>query len=187
MEQEVLESASEALEGVAELPRGSRRYPLQRFLPPLPGPDMVESVDEGSSIRTASVPWWESLSDGSNEWSMDDFTEYTLESQDTSVSSTRASNATSSSRLSRPTARSFSVVVRGARSPQTLLRGWTNTGYRGRSVTRRESQHSGSSMRHRHPTHTPSRGPNPRRFGTTAQVSFDTHLHFRPIGRVREE
>eukprot|EP00913_Durusdinium_trenchii_P026559 g24917.t1 len=84
---EVLESVSEVLEDVAELPR-SRRFPPLRLLPPLPGPNMVDAADDvGSSIRTASAPWWEALSDGSNEWSMDEFTEYTLDSQaDTSRS-----------------------------------------------------------------------------------------------------
>ncbi|CAK9032757.1 unnamed protein product [Durusdinium trenchii] len=189
---EVLESVSEVLEDVAELPR-SRRFPPLRLLPPLPGPNMVDAADDvGSSIRTASAPWWEALSDGSNEWSMDEFTEYTLDSQaDTSVSSTRASTSATTGSNPRQQAAGFIPGIRGgAGSPHTFLRGWTNTGYRGRSVTRRESQSSGAAMRHRHPTHTPSRPPNPRRILGTAAQSGTSHLHlyhFRPIGRVREE
>mmetsp|Transcript_47935 Transcript_47935/g.137628 ORF Transcript_47935/g.137628 Transcript_47935/m.137628 type:complete len:307 (-) Transcript_47935:82-1002(-) len=114
--------------------------------------------------RATSVTWWRAPS-AAETWS-DTFTEYTLDSEDTSVSSTRAGSGAgmtegSGSRMSRGSRRGFSVVVRGARSP-------AGGGYRGRSVTRRERQVGGAALRHRHPTHTPSRGPNPR--GSLAQL-----------------
>eukprot|EP00434_Breviolum_minutum_P017483 symbB.v1.2.015431.t1/scaffold1153.1/size135008/2 len=183
MAQEVLDPVNEVNEAVADWPRtvALRRFIPVRLLPPGPGPHMVDGlappVTPGSSRAASAAP----CSD-SNEWSMDEFTEYTLDSQpdEVSVSSTRASTS------ARTGSNTRQGLLRGA-SPQTLLRGWTNTGYRGRSVTRRESQSAGASTRHRHPTHTPSRGPNPRRLLDLALAQGVAHLHFRPIGRVREE
>lgn len=105
--------------------------------------------------RGSSVTWWESSTTGT--LSEPDFlAEYMFDSEDTSVSSTRAStNATSSiSRLSRGRGAMAGYVYRGAGSPLGLGRG-----YRGRSVTRRERSLPGAAMRHRHPTHTPNRRP----------------------------
>eukprot|EP00931_Biecheleriopsis_adriatica_P105946 TRINITY_DN80466_c0_g1_i1.p1 TRINITY_DN80466_c0_g1~~TRINITY_DN80466_c0_g1_i1.p1 ORF type:complete len:203 (+),score=24.26 TRINITY_DN80466_c0_g1_i1:75-683(+) len=198
MAQEALELGGEALEGLAELPRGLRRLPLPltllQPLAPLPGASAVASLGEdGGRLRAASASWGESFSaDGQSE--PDNFTEYTLDSQDTSVSSTRASTSAtqgSNSRLSRTSTRGFSVVVRGGRSPQALLRGFSTAGYRGRSVTRNERQNPGAAMRHRHPTHTPSRGPNSRRFPDAAALmqaaAEGTRLLQHQIGRVHEE
>jgi len=115
-----------------------------------------------SHQRQTSVTWWEDTAGtgagGTPLSEQESFTEYTLDSADTSVSSTRAPTASvdlcsqsgSASRISRGSRRGFSVVVRGARSP---------AGYRGRSVTRGERQMPGAALRHRHPTLTPSRGP----------------------------
>ncbi|CAL1148182.1 unnamed protein product [Cladocopium goreaui] len=196
MASEVLDPENEANEAVADLPvrtAALRRF-VPRLLPPGPGPNMVDSAspNSGSSLRAASAPWWEAsdtVSDGSNEWSVDEFTEYTMDSHHDEVSvSTQASTRATTGSNSRHQPGFMGGGLRGARSPHTLLRGWSNTGYRGRSVTRRESQSSGAAMRHRHPTHTPSRGPNPRRFLDTALAHQGVgHLHFRPIGRVREE
>lgn len=90
----------------------------------------------------------------------DTFTEHTLGSADTSVSSTRAGTSAftgdSGSRQGRGSRRGFSVGFRAGRSPNAH-------GYRGRSVTRREGRGGpGAALRHRHPTHTPSRGPTAR-------------------------
>jgi len=155
--------------------------------------------------RGTSVTWWES---GSAETPSEPetFTEYTLDSEDTSVSSTRASTSAtgttgSVSRLSRRSARGFNVVVRGGRSPHSLLHGAAPHGYRGRSVTRRERQNPGAANRHRHPTHTPSRRPETptRRALATVQRGASMfsagsiggiivpRLGFHEIGRVREE
>eukprot|EP00435_Cladocopium_sp_Y103_P010706 s1292_g2.t1 len=197
MASEVLDPENEANEAVADLPvrtAALRRFVPLRLLPPGPGPNMVDSAspNSGSSLRAASAPWWEAsdtVSDGSNEWSVDEFTEYTMDSHPDEVSvSTQASTRATTGSNSRHQPGFMAGGLRGARSPHTLLRGWSNTGYRGRSVTRRESQSSGAAMRHRHPTHTPSRGPNPRRFlDTTLAHQGVGRLHFRPIGRVREE
>jgi len=157
--------------------------------------------------RGISVTWWEdSTAETLSE--PDTYTEPTLDSEDGSLSSTRAStSAATTGTTSRPSQRSsmrsFSVVVRGGRSPNSLLRGLAHTGYRGRSVTRRERRMPNAALRHRHPTHTPSRGPARRgpvladvhpvgaepavllrhRFGAPlAHVGF----HHR-IGRVRED
>jgi len=125
------------------------------------------------------VTWWETNA-AETLSEPDTFTEYTLDSEDTSVSITRApTNMTegsgSASRISRGSRRGFSVGVRGARSP---------VGYRGRSVTRRERQMPGAALRHRHPTHTPSREPNPR--GGLAQVlgptGFNIPAHLGVLG-----
>mmetsp|Transcript_92528 Transcript_92528/g.193449 ORF Transcript_92528/g.193449 Transcript_92528/m.193449 type:complete len:207 (-) Transcript_92528:388-1008(-) len=103
--------------------------------------------------RATSVSWWRASSlTQASTWSdcFTDTTFDTLDTEDSSVNSTRASlTMTESSRGSR---RGFSVMVRGARSPNSHR-------YRGRSVTRRGRQMSGAALRHRHPTHTPSRGP----------------------------
>merc|ERR1712129_83186 len=56
----------------------------------------------------------------------------------------------------------------GSRSPQSLLRGLAPHGYRGRSVSR-----SSAALRHRHPTHTPSRGPA-RRIPAVAALTAAT-------------
>jgi len=126
-----LDLGGEALEGLGEL------------LPP-PG------------RRGTSVTWWERSTDPMSD--PETFTEHTLDSEDGSLTSTRAStNMAATSTTSRPSQRSlrsFSMVVRGSRSPQSLLRGLAPHGYRGRSVSR-----SSAALRHRHPTHTPSRGP----------------------------
>lgn len=90
----------------------------------------------------------------------DTFAEYNLDSQDTSVSSTRCSTsatgtvtpswAGSAPRRSRAAVRAWSA---SARSPSFLLRG-----PRGRSVTRRERHGAAppAALRHRRPTHTPT-------------------------------
>jgi len=111
--------------------------------------------------RGTSVGWWEATTNETLS-EPDTFTEHTLDSADTSVSSTRASTSAatggtgSQSRVGRGSRRGFSVMVRGGRSPNAH-------GYRGRSVTRREGRGGpGAALRHRHPTHTPSRGPTAR-------------------------
>lgn len=151
--------------------------------------------------RATSVTWWESDPETLSE--PDTFTEYALDSEDTSVSSTRASTSATNTasgsltRLSqRSSVRGFSVVVRGARSPHGRFRGAASHGYRGRSVTRRERGASRTAaLRHRHPTHTPSRGPNPRRAPEPLMMMLmANHRHLiapphriHQIGRVREE
>mmetsp|Transcript_110957 Transcript_110957/g.237108 ORF Transcript_110957/g.237108 Transcript_110957/m.237108 type:complete len:235 (+) Transcript_110957:91-795(+) len=149
--------------------------------------------------RGTSVAWWESSTAGTLS-EPDTYTEYTLDAEDTSVSSTRASTScattgTGSVRPSRRSARGFSVVVRGERSPAGLLREYGH-GYRGRSVTRHERRMPSAAMRHRHPTHTPSRGPARRAPSPTSFHRFDVQtaglgplgLHtIHTIGRVREE
>lgn len=109
---------------------------------------------------------WESNSQISETLSEPDtFTEYTLDSEDTSVSSTRASTSATGTTGSVPrrAVRALSAVVRGGRSP-SLLHG-APPGYRGRSVTRRERHVPGAALRHRRPTHTPNgrRGMTPPR------------------------
>lgn len=177
-------------------------------------PQPMEAVDSGGEgieepgelrivRRATSVTWWENST--AETWSdPETFTEYTLDSADTSVSSTRAStNATgeagSLTRLGRRSTRGFSVVVRGERSPHGLFHGAAPPGYRGRSLTRRGGRTLGAAMRHRRPTHTPSRDgradtpPNVRARSTA--VLLATHRgvaaprlgRFREIARVREE
>merc|ERR1719401_2927291 len=117
----------------------------------------AEAFEELGELRATrrgpSVTWWES-STAETLSEPEILAEYMFDSEDTSVSSTRAStNATSTtggiSRLSRgrgPLA--GYVVFRGARSPHDApARG--RHGYRGRSVTRRERSLPGAAMRHR--------------------------------------
>mmetsp|Transcript_137492 Transcript_137492/g.343023 ORF Transcript_137492/g.343023 Transcript_137492/m.343023 type:complete len:296 (-) Transcript_137492:74-961(-) len=141
--------------------------------------ELLYAAGPADHNHATPVTWWESSATETLS-EPDTFTEYTLDSEDTSVSSTRApTNATegsgSASRISRGSRRGFSVGVRGARSP---------VGYRGRSVTRRERQVGGAALRHRHPTHTPSRGPNPR--GGLTQVlgpaGFNIPAHLGVLG-----
>lgn len=153
----------EALEGLAEL-----RPPPRRGVSDL----QHLQLQSGMMRRGTSVAWWESSTAGTAETNSDPETfiehdPYALDSEDTSVSSTRASTSAtgttgSASRLGRAATRGFSAVgVRGERSPHSLaarlLRGAAPHGYRGRSVTRRGGRTPGAAMRHRRPTHTPSR------------------------------
>mmetsp|Transcript_70877 Transcript_70877/g.196916 ORF Transcript_70877/g.196916 Transcript_70877/m.196916 type:complete len:223 (-) Transcript_70877:140-808(-) len=149
--------------------------------------------------RGTSLTWWESNTP-TETFSEPDT--YTIDSeQDTSVSSTRASTSAttgttggSASRLGRRSTRGFSVMIRGARSPGALLHGLAPHGYRGRSVTRRERRNPGAAMRHRHPTHTPSRRadtPTRRAVAAAHRLGVPSrvvpYLGFHEIGRVREE
>eukprot|EP00438_Fugacium_kawagutii_P031481 Skav235035 [mRNA] locus=scaffold287:118324:132099:+ [translate_table: standard] len=97
MAQEVLDTVDEAA-----LPRRAgvpHRFIPVRLLPPGPGPNMVDSASPNSDrLRAASVaPWWDAdddrISDDSvDELSIDEFTEYTLDSHPDEVSvSTQAS------------------------------------------------------------------------------------------------
>eukprot|EP00927_Polykrikos_kofoidii_P062440 TRINITY_DN57255_c0_g1_i1.p1 TRINITY_DN57255_c0_g1~~TRINITY_DN57255_c0_g1_i1.p1 ORF type:complete len:208 (-),score=24.78 TRINITY_DN57255_c0_g1_i1:83-706(-) len=146
--------------------------------------------------RATSVTWWGSSTADTHSESE----AYTRDSEDTSLSSTRASTSAattgpgSNSRLGRRSTRGFSVVIRGARSPNVLIHGLAEHGYRGRSVTRREHQNPGAALRHRHPTHTPSRRPDtPTRRAIAAALRRDfpslivPYIGLHAIGRVREE
>lgn len=186
------------------------------------GGDTFEGIGElrPPPRRGTSVAWWESSTTEtiSDPETFIEYDPYELGSEDTSVSSTRASTSAtgttnSASRLGRAATRGFSAVgVRGERSPNTLaaalLRGGNPHGYRGRSVTRRGGRTPGAAMRHRRPTHTPSRSgrdnaaadlqmdtpdrwrppaprPNPSRVGGPSLASRTGYLH--AIGRVYEE
>eukprot|EP00928_Gymnodinium_smaydae_P021640 TRINITY_DN18467_c0_g1_i1.p1 TRINITY_DN18467_c0_g1~~TRINITY_DN18467_c0_g1_i1.p1 ORF type:complete len:214 (+),score=21.50 TRINITY_DN18467_c0_g1_i1:91-732(+) len=169
----------EAVYALGDLARGATR-------------DIEELWRAGLGRRATSVMWREGSATVSEPET------YTLDSEDTSLSSTRASTSAttgtvpgSAVRLGRRTTRGFSVVVRGGSSPHALF----NRGYRGRSVTRRERQGSrGAAMRHRHPTHTPSRRlESPLRRVPTAALHravptrMVPFIGFHQIGRVREE
>mmetsp|Transcript_36222 Transcript_36222/g.84257 ORF Transcript_36222/g.84257 Transcript_36222/m.84257 type:complete len:239 (-) Transcript_36222:163-879(-) len=178
------EFGGEALEGLGEL----RAPPRQRR-------------------RGTSVTWWED--DTAETLSEPDtYTEHTLDSEDGSLSSTRASTSAATtgttSRPSQRSMRSFSVMVRGGRSPHSLLHGLAPHGFRGRSVTRRERRMPSAALRHRHPTHTPSRGParrSPTLMDTGAPIDAEpaallrhrfgaprAHVGFHHrISRVRED
>lgn len=184
---EAVDPAGEALEGLGEL-RGGLVHGLVRspseagLVEPMDaGGEALEGLgelrgDSGAWRRVASFSWWETGSVAetlSEPETYNSFTEYALDSEDTSVSSTRCSTSNtgttpggSVSRLGRRSQRGFSVVVRGERSPHSVGRS-TQLGYRGRSMTRRErgGRSAGAAMRHRHPTHTPTRRPEtPTRF-----------------------
>lgn len=132
----------------------------------------------------------------------DTFTEITLDSQDTSVSSTRCSTsatgtltpswAGSAPRRSRAAVRAWSASTR---SPSFLLRG-----PRGRSVTRRERHGAAppAALRHRRPTHTPTgrrmtpprtlSGPRTHQFQEGAFAgTFAAFLAHENLTRVGEE
>eukprot|EP00927_Polykrikos_kofoidii_P009279 TRINITY_DN13865_c0_g1_i1.p1 TRINITY_DN13865_c0_g1~~TRINITY_DN13865_c0_g1_i1.p1 ORF type:complete len:202 (-),score=13.79 TRINITY_DN13865_c0_g1_i1:89-694(-) len=148
----------------------------------------------GTPLRRAASETWFGASTADTHSESEG---YTMESEDTSLSSTRASTSattgpSSVSHLGRRSTRGFSVVVRGTRSPSVLMHGLAR--YRGRSVTRREHQNPGAALRHRHPTHTPSRRPDtPTRRAIAAAHRLDLPSHivpyigFHEIGRVREE
>lgn len=155
----------------------------------------------GFHERYERLDWqrWESNSQISETLSEPDtFTEYTLDSEDTSVSSTRASTSATgtTSSVPRRAVRALSAVVRGGRSP-SLLHG-APPGYRGRSVTRRERHVPGAALRHRRPTHTPSRrmtpprtlsGPRLQRLQSHSAMAGSTFAGFlaHEITRVGEE
>jgi len=164
-----------------------------------------ELRDPAPRRRGISVTWWEdSTAETLSE--PDTYTEPTLDSEDGSLTSTRASDSvgttgTTSRPSQRSSMRSFSVVVRGSRSPHSLLRGLAPHGFRGRSVTRRERRMPSAALRHRHPTHTPSRGPARRSPALAVQpVEVEpsallrhhfgaplAHVGFHRISRVRED
>jgi len=186
---EALDLGMEALEGLDE---------LQQLGDPYSHWGGVGGLLYREPRRATSVTWWASDSETVSE--PETFTEYTLDSEDTSVSSTRASTSATGTAASGSITRrgGFSVVVRGARSPHTRFGDHRHGGFRGRSMTRRERRTDGTAaMRHRHPTHTPSRGPNPRRAPEPLMMMMMAHHrhprhpivphHRTQIGRVREE
>mmetsp|Transcript_103951 Transcript_103951/g.180627 ORF Transcript_103951/g.180627 Transcript_103951/m.180627 type:complete len:209 (-) Transcript_103951:147-773(-) len=144
--------------------------------------------------RGPSVTWWES----STTETLSDpeiLAEYMFDSlsEDTSVSSTRCStNGTgttgSFSRVARGRGVSAYVIYHGTRSPHSSLDGRGRLAYRGRSVTRRERSLPGAANRHRHPTHTPSRGVSRRavhsRLHRTAALNAATAVAAHRLSRL---
>lgn len=124
---------SEALEGLGELRQlgGFRAY------------RRASSV----GLEQLGTLWWETDTTETASDTMN--SEYTLDSEDTSVSSTRCSTNYTES-----ISENIRLRHRGARSPSITM---AMRGPRGRSMTRRTQQGPGAALRHRHPTHTPSR------------------------------
>lgn len=198
----VLSERSRAIQG-----EGTAARPGRQMLGGAPGGVEAMEVPHQLAPRLVAprlderLDWqrWESNSQISETLSEPDtFTEYTLDSEDTSVSSTRASTSatgTTGSVPRRAVVRALSAVVRGSRSPSLI---GAPPGYRGRSVTRRERHVPGAALRHRRPTHTPSRrmtpprtlsGPRLQRLQSHSAMAGSTFAGFlaHEITRVGEE
>eukprot|EP00747_Dinoflagellata_sp_TGD_P050804 gnl/TRDRNA2_/TRDRNA2_146977_c0_seq2.p1 gnl/TRDRNA2_/TRDRNA2_146977_c0~~gnl/TRDRNA2_/TRDRNA2_146977_c0_seq2.p1 ORF type:complete len:234 (+),score=20.67 gnl/TRDRNA2_/TRDRNA2_146977_c0_seq2:117-818(+) len=134
--------------------------------------DVLRELPPAPLRRATSAAWWES-STGTPTSEPGTWTEYTLDSEDTSVSSTRASTTATGSVPRQP----VGVMIREGRGRTSF------PGYRGRSVTRRRGLSAGrlgAALRQRHPTHTPNRR-------LLSLGAANRHPSYHEIGRVGEE